>query len=435
MENAILYLLIYVVEGFILYWYSSTLFESSKTRTFKFLFFSLLYTILYAVSFAKIIWLNNLLFTLATILIFITIYNIKWIIAIFYALIISCVMALSEIVIAGFSTNFNADTIIHNQGFNYLIILTVASKMLYLLVLKIIMSFIPKKFKKSESNNRATTLLTIISFISLYIVISLTIFFLQVKMSVTSGYILSSCAILLLINNILYFSIYQFIQRKNQEFTDMQVSLQKEYDMNIYYKTVFTQNENQRILIHDIRKHLTTISNLNNNHGSTTIKKYLDTLLSSSALQETVQVSDNIILNSILCHYISLCRNRGIYMKVDIRKNSLTFFDYTDLTALFGNILDNAIEACAKNPNAFIELSVSHKPYTKYTIISLINTCIQSPQFNNCSHLISNKIDKYNHGFGIKSIERITKKYNGNLKMYYEEENHLFHTIIMVCSE
>lgn len=70
-----------------------------------------------------------------------------------------------------------------------------------------------------------------------------------------------------------------------------------------YYKTLFTQNKNQQILIHDIRKHLTSLAQLNAKNEQIKIQEYLETLLNSSELQDSVRVSDNDMVNSILCHY------------------------------------------------------------------------------------------------------------------------------------
>lgn len=43
----------------------------------------------------------------------------------------------------------------------------------------------------------------------------------------------------------------------------MQLLLQRESDSAKYYEMLLSQNENQRILIHDIKKHLQSIELLN----------------------------------------------------------------------------------------------------------------------------------------------------------------------------
>lgn len=60
--------------------------------------------------------------------------------------------------------------------------------------------------------------------------------------------------------NLLVFGINQYNQKKSQEYTDMQLLLQKESDSAQYYEMMLSQNENQSILIHDIKN----IFNLSN---------------------------------------------------------------------------------------------------------------------------------------------------------------------------
>ncbi|MDE7422881.1 MAG: GHKL domain-containing protein [Lachnospiraceae bacterium] len=202
--------------------------------------------------------------------------------------------------------------------------------------------------------------------------------------------------------------------------------------MTKYYKTLFIQNENQQILIHDIRNHLMSIARLNEQNEQDKINRYLDTLLNSSDLQNSVQVSDNELLNSILCYYIKLCQEKNIALHVDVRKKLLQDLDYSDLTALFCNLLDNSIEACSDIPDSYIELSITNKENSNITIISIINTCRVRPVFHKNGKPISQKKNKSKHGFGLKSVERIIDKYNGDIKMYFDDDKMAFHTIIMM---
>ena len=106
------------------------------------------------------------------------------------------------------------------------------------------------------------------------------------------------------------------------------------------------------------------------------------------------------------------------------------FVKENDLTALFCNLLDNAVESASKQDNSFIELSVIYKPQPNLTVITMKNSCRKNP-FNNLDRkLISTKSNSAGHGFGIKSMKRIVKKYNGDMEIYYDEEEKVFHTII-----
>ena len=52
---------------------------------------------------------------------------------------------------------------------------------------------------------------------------------------------------------------------------------------------------------------------------------------------------------------------------------------YDDLSVLFGNLMDNAVESAEKTVNPFIELNVFQKEKNNMTIITLIDSCRVNP--------------------------------------------------------
>lgn len=429
LDRIILYLLIYTAEAFIIWWYSSNLFRSRYSKKIECISIFASYCCLYLISFTKLFWANIFSFAVINFIIFILLYKTKWTICLFHSLVTTCIMSLSEIIILGLSDKFNW-SILYNV--TSLSILAVLSKMLYFVGLRIMIVLIHGSISENRYTNKTTNLMNFIPFISIYIIIVLIAVLLNTDISIFFRYMLSSCAVLLLLINIFIFYVYHCIQEKNREFTELQMQLQKEYDMAKYYKALFVQNENQQILIHDIRNHLMSIARLNDQNESDKISRYLYTLLNSSDLQNSIQVSDNEMLNSILCYYIKLCQDEHIVLKVDVRKKLLKNIDYSDLTALFCNLLDNAITACSNVPDSYIDLNITNKENTDITIINIINTCRIRPIFHKNGIPVSQKKNKLKHGFGLKSVNRIIQKYNGDMKMYFDDEKMSFHTIIML---
>ena len=230
--------------------------------------------------------------------------------------------------------------------------------------------------------------------------------------------------------NIFIFAFHHYIQKENTKRIELELLLQKEFDSAEYYKMLLQQTENQKILIHDIKKHLLAIEILNNSHDHEKIASYIHHLIHSSSLQNNYCLCDNKILNAILSQYKNQCSNKHIDFLVDVRHKTLDFLLSNDITALFYNLLDNALEAAEKTADAYIELSVSHKQNTPYTIIAIANSCRQDPFDSKTAGLLTRKTDKRHHGYGLKSIQKIVKKYHGNMTMYYEKETSSFHTII-----
>lgn len=210
----------------------------------------------------------------------------------------------------------------------------------------------------------------------------------------------------------------------------MQLLLQKETDSTEYYKMLLAQNENQSILIHDIKKHLQSIELLNNQNEHDKIGEYIRQLMLSSDLKEISRICNHELLNAILSRYKRQCNERQIAFLTDIRNETTDFIADNDLTSLFCNLLDNSLEAASNVQNSFIEISTGKREKTPFTVITVINSCRTNPFTEHGGNLITNKSQKNKHGFGIKSIKKIVNKYHGDMRIYYNDETMTFHAII-----
>lgn len=92
-----------------------------------------------------------------------------------------------------------------------------------------------------------------------------------------------------------------------------------------------------------------------------------------------------------------------------------------DLCIIFGNVLDNAIEACEKISGNEPKTIVVNSDYSA----GLVFLTITNPVKNNISiksnSISTTKLDKSNHGFGIYSIKKALEKYNGQITLYCED--------------
>lgn len=420
------------MEAFILWWYCSSLFESKFSKKFECFIMSLGYICLFFVFLLNNFVINLLSILVINYVIIILLYDVRWYSSLFHSLILITILTLSELILVGFNSQISSNVLYEHSSDYYSVTLVTLSKLFYFIILRFILKILKGKKENNHTPGIVGVLLNTIPFISIFIIVTFILILLQSNIPHHFKLMLSVCSIFLLLINILIFWIHHYTQKNNYEFTNMQIQLQKEYDTSQYYKNLLQQNENQSILIHDINKHLQSIAKLNEQNNQEKIKDYIEQLVSSSDLKETALVCDNELLNSILCYYIQLCKKKNIQFKIDIRKNLFKNFEYNDLTSLFCNLLDNAVEACSYISDAYIELSVTYQPNADITVINIQNTCKTIPSFNKNGNPISTKNDRTKHGFGLKSVQRIIKKYNGNIKMYYDEVQKIFHTIVTI---
>ncbi len=95
-----------------------------------------------------------------------------------------------------------------------------------------------------------------------------------------------------------------------------------------------------------------------------------------------------------------------------------------DLAVIVGNILDNAIEACQKVTNLNKEIWGSITVDKQNIIINIKNTAESS------NNLKTSKANKKSHGYGLKSIKHIAKKYNGYAKFSFENNTFTSYVIL-----
>lgn len=430
MLTTICYFFSFLMEAVILWQYVSALFVPDKRTETRLLFLCSLYLILFVIALFDYKWLNALMYLFVNFIFLITGYRLKWYSAFFHSAILTAIMAMCELVVYGIIERFAPRFFMEAKSSYHLIVFAVFSKMIFFTVIYILTHLLKERQEYSQRNDWYSLLLVSIPLTSVFIML--------IFVTVNDAYALSSSltfmivlgAVLLLTTNLLVFGISQYNQRKSMEFTEMQLMLQKESNSAEYYAMLLAQNENQSILIHDMKQHLQSIATLNDKKEHDKIAAYIERLLHSSDLKESVRLCDQEMLNAILCRYKRRCDKERLSFHADIRHGAIDFITDNDLTSLFCNLLDNAFEAACGLPEGFIEINTSKKDNSPLSVISVINSSRKNPFTGSKNSLTTMKPNKQRHGFGIKSIRKVVSKYHGNMQMYYNENTLTFHTII-----
>lgn len=418
----------FFIEAIIIWQYSSQLFlpkHSAKTRV---LFLSALYFTLFFFSMFHNTLLNTLLFLVANMFFFLMNFILPFSSCLLHSTIFTGIMNISELVAMGIIIKFFPNFLsTEDIGFAFFVIF---SKSLFFTVIFFLTHIFKSKQQEQAPHDISELFLMLIPISSIFVMLTFlaiaeTSYFVPVV-----NIMVTFSAVLLLLTNLLVFGITQYNQKKSLEFTEMRLLLQKESDSAEYHKMLLSQNENRSILIHDIKKHLQSIKLLNENGETEKVNAYIRQLMEASDLKETARICDNAMLNAILNRYQRQCMEKNIEFHADIRKNSLHHLHQNDLTSLFCNLLDNAMEAAENIPDSLIDLMVQKKENTPFVVIVLVNSCRSMPDFDQNGFPVSHKSGKGRHGFGIKSIRKVVEQYQGNLRMYYDDTTATFHTII-----
>ena len=430
MRNAVCYLFCFFVEAVILWQYSSSLFSARKRTRTRIIVLCGLYFMLFFVSLYESIWLNTAFYFVLNLIFLFTQYDLNFYTGLFHSSTLTAVMGMSELIVYGITRYFAPHFLENGRKFLHLFIFSVFSKLIFFSVIYILTHLVQNQKKSRKQYDKSVFLLAFIPLSSVFIMFTFISISVAFPLSSSLDWMMTAGAVLLLTSNLLMFGMNQYHQKKNEEFTQMQLLLQQESDCAEYYEMLRLQNENQRILIHDIKKHLQSVAMLNEQREHDKIDAYIRQLILSSDLKEVSRLCDHELLNSILCRYMQQCIKGHITFHADIRSGTMDFIADNDLTSLFCNLLDNAIEAAEIVPDSFIEINTGKREKTPFVVITVINSCRTNPFLSKGRQLCTEKSDKGRHGFGLKSIRKTVKKYHGNMQMYYNDNTFTFHTII-----
>lgn len=185
-----------------------------------------------------------------------------------------------------------------------------------------------------------------------------------------------------------------------------------------------------RQLRHDMNNHLGMIYGLCDTEQYELLKRYLEDI--KKELQEAndmIVLPDNPGLAIVLNNKYILARQKDIFIEYSMHKvegmdNKLPLSE-VEICAIFGNLLDNAIEACEKIEDIhdrWIDLSIKRSQLGWEIICQ--NSYAYMPKIIN-GQLLTNKEDFANHGIGTKTMKQIVENKDGNIIYSVSEDKFL----------
>ena len=246
------------------------------------------------------------------------------------------------------------------------------------------------------------------------------------KSGVISNYMFLLALVILGINVVIY---YFFIKINS----DYQAKIKSEIQKQNYEQQISSQSKHiDEILAmqkqikkfrHDSSHHFTALKgffiNNQNNDGVTYIEKINNELEQSEIID-----TGNTAFDAIISAKKVLAESKNIEFALKIQIPEKLQVDAVDLCVIFGNALDNAIEACEKL-ETFRTINVSAIYDDNQLICKITNTALPS-----ISDLQTTKADKENHGFGLDNIKQTLSKYNHVMKIDQTDKEFILSFII-----
>lgn len=162
----------------------------------------------------------------------------------------------------------------------------------------------------------------------------------------------------------------------------------------------------QRKMTHDFRANLSTLSELLESERILLIN------------------SHNAAIDAVLNQKGYIGRKSGIDMRFRVNDLSELKIPRVDVTIVLGNVIDNAMEACANlsEQDRWVSIQIL---YSKNMLSLLIVNPSENVQISN-GHIPTTKQDPLLHGFGISNVKDILEKYHAEYLFTYEDGRFIF---------
>ena len=146
-------------------------------------------------------------------------------------------------------------------------------------------------------------------------------------------------------------------------------------------------------------------------------------------LEDNISIYDSTIktgndaLDIILTEKSLLCNKENIQFSCIVDGQKLNFMKNEDIYAMFGNIVDNAIEAVLKVEPSKRTISLRGRVVDNMMVINASNYYTDEIIYKD-GEIQTSKEEKFYHGFGLRSIQYVCQRYGGEAT--FTAENNVF---------
>ena len=192
--------------------------------------------------------------------------------------------------------------------------------------------------------------------------------------------------------------------REQEQRDKVQIAqLQQQY---AYYQDKLKDEERIRSIYHDMKNHLLV---LEGSQGTEATRQMAQELRSQIADYENYIHTGNDFLDIIIRDKAEKAREKHIDFSAFIDFGGIDFIEPLYISTLFGNGIDNAIEASEKLPEDQRVILVKAGQVQNFVSILIENNCADEVHAD--GH--TTKADKFLHGFGISNMKKAAEKYSG----------------------
>lgn len=183
----------------------------------------------------------------------------------------------------------------------------------------------------------------------------------------------------------------------------------------VQYDTLRKRMGEARQARHDLRHHIMLLRSIRDNRDFAALDELLAGYPDLESLERPLTYCENEMANAILAHFGDKARERDIAYTVKLEVPENLFVEKPDLAVLFGNLLENAVDAAAlEGDGRFIRVTGAVERREGICIslsLKVENSCTREPQLSPDGAFQSTK--HAGDGVGTSSVRSIAERYGG----------------------
>ena len=185
--------------------------------------------------------------------------------------------------------------------------------------------------------------------------------------------------------------------------------------------------EETRRARHDLRQHLAVVQSYIERDDKAGLSDYIDLYRGRLPPDMRERYCQNDMVNAIVCYYAALARDSGIEFEAGVDYPEDCPVSGTDITVLLGNLLENAVEACKREPGELKTIQLRMKRRGSSLLILVDNPCT-APIVGDGDTPLSSK--REGAGSGVVSVREIAARYGGTAQ--FEQKNGMFYASVLL---
>lgn len=198
------------------------------------------------------------------------------------------------------------------------------------------------------------------------------------------------------------------------------LELQNQYQKNQLelMNQVVEQVREQR---HDFIRHISMISYLNEQHETEHLAAYLGEIQENILQNQKYADTGNSVLDGILNYKLQEAVAADISVDMELKIPEELELSVYDMNLILANLMDNSMEAVRDIRQKRIELGVRYSNKGERLFIWIRNP-YKGKRERTGGNFRTTKEDKTNHGYGLRKVGKIVKKYDGTLEINTKNE-------------